>query len=293
MSAEAANVGVTSGAPPARPFLPLPAIVLIGLGLFYLPIFQQLATSFWSLPEYSHGPLIALVSAILLWRKRRPFAHYPPPISCWAGSALFASGLLLASAGLIHDIALFSALSLVPVLAGIVVILQGVAGLRMAAFPLMFLLFMVPLPGLVVDSLTLEMKEVVSAATVHVLHAAGYPIARSGVIIVIGHYQMLVADACSGLHSLFSLSALGLLYVHLRRGLPLWRRGAMVMAIVPIAIAANLLRTVSLLLITYHAGDVAARTWHNVTGIVLFVLALTLLFGTDRLLGWAASGSRT
>lgn len=264
--------------------LPFPLPVLLGLLLLYLPIYLHLAATLWQREEYGHGPLIALASAFLLWRGRSRLSALPPPRQAWPGILLFAGGLLLAWVGQTQDIALFATASQLPVLAGLLLVLHGKAGLRLAAFPVLFLLFMVPLPGLLVDALTMQLKEWNSAAAVHLLHAAGYAVARSGVIIVIGQYQMLVADACSGLHSLFSLSALGVLYAHFRPQPRPLHQALMLAAIVPVALVANFVRTVALLLVTYHAGDAVARAWHEAAGILLFLVALVLLSGTDAFL---------
>lgn len=263
---------------------PLPIPVLAGIALLYLPIHAQLATTLWQQEEYAHAPLIALAAAFLFWRARNRLSGLPPPQRAWPGALLFAIGLIFAWLGQTQEIPLVATASQLPVLAGIVLVLHGAAGLRQVAFPLLFLLFMVPLPGMAVDALTYELKEGISAAAVHLLHAAGYPIARSGVIIVIGHYQMLVADACSGLHSLISLAALGVLFQHLRPQHDRRARILMLAALLPVALAANFLRTLVLLLVTYHAGDVAARAWHETAGILLFLLALMLLSALDALL---------
>lgn len=271
--------------------LPLPLRVLAGLVLLYLPIYLHLAATLWQQEEYGHAPLIALAVAFLFWRERDRLAALPPAPQAWPGALLFALGLLMAWLGQTQQVPFVATASQLPVLAGIVLVLHGAAGLRLVAFPLLFMLFMVQLPGLVIDALTLEMKEAISAAAVQLLHAAGYPIARSGVIIVIGQYQMLVADACSGLHSLISLAALGVLFQRLRPQQDRASRVLMFAAIVPVALAANFLRTLVLLLVTYHAGDVAARAWHETAGILLFLLALLLLSGLDALV--ARRGKRS
>lgn len=284
MTPTAAQLAGTTNAQAPAAGSAIPAAVLLGLALLYLPIYFQLASTLWQQQEYSHAPLIAVASAYLVWRERAVLSALPAPRYYLSGALIFACGLLLAWLGQTQALPLVATISQLPVLAGCVLVLHGRAGLRVIAFPLLFLLFMVPLPGMLVDTLTLPLKEGISAIAVQLLHGAGYAVARSGVIIVMGPYQMLVADACSGLHSLISLSALGLLYSHQQRDQPRVQRLLMIAAIVPIAIAANLLRTVALLLITYHAGDVAARAWHEATGLVLFLLALLMLFATNHLL---------
>ena len=144
---------------------------------------------------------------------------------------------------------------------------------------------MIPLPGPVVDALTLPMKTLVSYLAEHVLFWAGYPIARSGVILQIGPYKLLVADACAGLHTLFTLEAMGLLYLNLVRRESFFRNVTLALLVVPISLAANVVRVITLTLVTYHFGDEAGQGFlHGFAGIVLFVTALLLIMGVDVIL---------
>jgi len=126
------------------------------------------------------------------------------------------------------------------------------------------------------------------------LYAAGYPIARSGVMLSIGQYQLLVADACSGLNSMFSLSALGLLYLYLTGERPGWHRTVMIASILPVAFGANVLRVAALVLITYHLGDQAGQGFlHGFAGIAMLCSALGLMFILDgALLGLGGTAGR-
>jgi exosortase len=142
---------------------------------------------------------------------------------------------------------------------------------------------MVPLPGVLVDSLTLPLKHAVSVVAEQLLYWAGYPVARRGVVLTVGQYELLVADACSGLHSMFSLSALGLLYLHLVRHTNWVRNALLIVSILPIAFAANILRVLVLVLVTYHLGDAAGQGFlHGSAGIVLFMAALLMLLLLDQ-----------
>ncbi len=134
--------------------------------------------------------------------------------------------------------------------------------------------------------MTNPLKQQVSMLTENILYALGYPIARNGVVLSIGPYQVLVADACSGLYSMFSLSALGLLYLYLLQYRSKLKNALLVISILPIAFCANLLRVLILVLVTYHLGDEAGQGFtHIFAGIILFVVALVLLFVLDGLLG--------
>jgi exosortase len=147
-------------------------------------------------------------------------------------------------------------------------------------------LFMVPLPGVLTDTLTGPLKQYVSVVVDEALFLAGYPIARSGVVLAIGPYELLVADACSGLGSIFSLSAMGLLYLYLLRHTRPARNLILAAAIVPFAFAANVVRVIALVLITYYWGDAAAQGFlHGFAGVALFVTAILMLVALDALLG--------
>jgi exosortase B len=167
--------------------------------------------------------------------------------------------------------------------------LLGWRALRMIWFPLLFMVFMLPLPGPLIDALTGPLKHQVSQIAEVVMHTLGYPIARSGVVLSVGQYQLLVADACSGLNSMYSLGAMGLLYLYLVKYRD-WLRNAILLAgILPIAFFANVVRVLILILVTYHFGDEAGQGFvHDFAGILLFVAALSLLFLLDGAYGLAA-----
>lgn len=258
----------------------------LGLAVLYLPTFYGLNNTLWNEDDNAHGPLILMVVLWLFWTLRHAFlSAADQPATAW-GSLALGFGLLLYVAGRSQSIVLFEVGSLIPVLGGVVLLTKGVAVLRRLWFPLLFIAFMVPLPFIVTDVLTGPLKQQVSVIAEHLLHAAGYPIARDGVILIIGQYQLHVADACSGLNSMFSLSAIGLLYLYLMKYRDRWRVGLLVASILPIAFAANIVRVVILILVTYHFGDEAGQGFaHGFAGMALFVIALSLLFAFDSLLG--------
>src|SRR5690606_5077150 len=157
--------------------------------------------------------------------------------------------------------------SQIPVVVACLLLLRGWDGVRLAWFPLFFLLFMVPLPGALVQAITLPLKAVVSYVSEHLLYWAGYPIGRTGVTLTIGQYQLLVADACSGLNSLFTLEALGLLYMNVMRYTSKARNVVLAVMIVPISFVSNVTRVIALVLITYYYGDEVGQGFaHNFAG---------------------------
>jgi exosortase B len=171
------------------------------------------------------------------------------------------------------------------VLLGLLLMFLGRRALRLVWFPLFFLLFIVPLPGSVVAAVTAPLKMAVSAAAAELLYGFGYPVARTGVMLSVGQYQLLVADACAGLNSLFTLEALGLLYMNLMRYTSAARNVALALLIVPISFTANVTRVLILVLVTYHFGDAAGKGFvHSFAGMALFMVGLLLILLVDRLL---------
>ena len=258
---------------------------LAGLLVLYVPVFYGLAAGHWQEDEGAHGPIILAVIVWLIWQQRSVLFAAPVRTAPIAGFAALILGLLCYVLGRSQDIALFEIAALIPILAGVLLAMRGWPTLRALWFPILFVVFMVPLPGIFVDALTGPLKQSVSELAERVLFAAGYPVARSGVMLTIGQYQLLVADACSGLNSMFSLSALGLLFMFLTARASVFHNLIMLAGILPIAFTANLVRVLLLMLITYHFGDAAGQGFlHGATGILLLLIALCGLFVLDTIL---------
>lgn len=256
----------------------------LGLLSLYGLTYWDLAFGARSAYAQGHELLVAGTALWLLWRQRGVLQALPDaaarPI---AAAVLLALGLAMFWFGRTQQFIRVEMLSQLPVALGLLVGLKGWAALRQTWFPLLFLLFAVPLPYGLVEAITGPLKAGVSAATVALLQAAGLPIGRSGVVITIGQYQLLVAEACAGLQTMFSLEAVALVYTHLR-GYQAWQRNAlMALLAVPVSLTANVVRTTLLVLITWHFGDEVGRGFvHGFAGILLFVVALVLLEGLDR-----------
>lgn len=258
--------------------------VLAGLLVLFVPTFYDIA-GYWQEEEGAYGPIILAVILWLIWQRRAVLLAAASQSAPGPGYTLAVIGLLLYVVGRSQEIALLEIGALAPVLAGAFLAMRGWPALRALWFPLLFVAFMLPLPGTFVDALTGPLKQHVSEIAEQVLHVAGYPIARDGVMLTIGQYQLLVADACSGLHSMFSLSALGALFMYLMARASLLHNAIMLVSILPIAFAANIARVLLLLLITYHFGDAAGQGFlHGATGIVLLMVALVILFVLDAVL---------
>lgn len=269
--------------------LPLPLIILVAaLALLYIPTYWDLSQTFWNTDEQAHGPLILAVAGFLIWQKRADLlkAAEDGPKGGVLAWAMLIFGLFLYVIGRSQDIIIFEAGSQIPVMAAVALFIGGKPALRAIRFALFFLIFMLPLPGIIVDAITGPLKQQVSLIAERLLYMANYPIARNGVVLTVGPYQLLVADACSGLHSMFSLFALGLLYLHMMKHESMVRSAIIIVSIIPIAFFANVVRVMVLVLVTYHLGDEAGQGFiHDFAGMILFVIALIMLFALDGLLG--------
>lgn len=258
--------------------------LLAGLGAVIAPTLHDLATQVWNTDEQAHGPIVLAVALWLFWRNWGRMLGARGPASAW-GWPWLVLAVPLYALGRSQQIYLLEVGALIMLLLAVGLLLLGRRSLRMQWFALFFLLFLIPLPSALVETLTMPMKMGVSYAAETVLHLVGYPISRSGVILYIGPYQLLVADACAGLHTLFTLEALGLLYLNLVQRDSLARNATLAVLIVPISFGANAIRVMALSLITFHFGDAAGQGFlHGFAGMVLFVSALLLIVGVDSLL---------
>ena len=266
-------------------------VLAAGYLLLLVPTVLDLARLVWTSDEQGHGPIIGAVSLWLMWRRRQDVIDAPYRPANGVGLVLFVLALLLYALGRSQQIIQGEVVGLILAATALLLLLRGVQGLRAVAFPLFFLVFMVPLPGVLVQAMTIPLKTAVSYVAEALMHHAGYPIGRTGVILTVGPYQLLVADACAGLNSMFTLEALGLLYMNLMGYTSKLRNVLLAILVVPIAFVANVVRVLILILVTYHFGDEAGQGFvHTFAGMVLFGVGLVMMLVTDGLLGRALGG---
>lgn len=263
-------------------------LMFVGLAVMFLPTLWGLivVSGLWVDDEHSHGPIILTISLWLLWKRWCEAANLssfkPAPTLAWLcfiiAAAFYIPGRAL-------DIIYFETGAFIWAVAGIVLMSGGAALLNKLKFPLIFMLFMVPLPNTLVGPLSSVMKLAVSAVTVNILGWFDFPVARNGVVIYLGQYQLLVADACAGMRTLFMLEALGILYLNLVQYPSKLRNIVLPILIIPISFTANVVRVIVLSLITYYWGNAAGQGFlHGFAGMVLFLAGLLMMFGADFLL---------
>jgi exosortase len=252
----------------------------------YLPTYVKLANGPWQTEQEGHGPLIMLAAAWLAWQQRGRLKSTPLNPALVSGWIILALSLLLMALTRSQDILMVEVFTQIPVLLACLLLVGGFPLARVFAFALGFLVFSLPPPGWILDAVTVPLKSWISDIVTNFLYALGYPIAQNGVMIMIGSYELMVKDACSGMNSIFALSAIGIFYVHEFVARKSWfRKLILIASIVPITILANFFRVLLLVLGSYYLGvDRVEGLFHDLTGIALFVFALALFFFLDGVL---------
>jgi exosortase B len=269
--------------PAARAAVPAWLPVVLGLFVLYVPTYRDIAAIFWTNEQGAHGPVVLAMWFWLVWRHRAALTHeHRTPGAAMLGWSAIALGAVLYALGRSQQLFQLEAGSQLLILPGITLVLAGAAATRRLWFVWVFLLFTVPLPGSLVDALLVPMKELVSATVTQMLFVVGLPIARDGVVIYVGHYQLFIADACSGLNGLVALTAVGVLYVYVARHKAASLNLLLIAAIVPVAMAANWARVTALVLATYYGGDALGQQLHDYVNYVEIVLAFGAFFLLDH-----------
>ncbi len=265
-----------------------PSFWLMVLGLCALvgPTLVSLAQQYWSRENGVHGPIVLATGLWLLWRARAVLVHLQQPGHPLIGGGLIAVMLPLYVFGRAFDFLSLEVAALLGVLGSVFYLYFGRHAVRHIWFPLVYLGFLVPPPGWLIDAVTAGLKSFVSIVSTQLLALAGYPVARIGVTLYVAQFQLLVEDACSGMNSLVSLTSVSLFYIYLLHASS-WRYALFLTCwILPIAILANIFRVLVLVLITYYWGNEAAQGFlHNSAGLAMFVAALLGIFAIDRI--WA------
>lgn len=262
-----------------------------GFLAMYGPTGARLASGPWETAQDGHGPFILFAALWLAWSRLRDFDFKPVSPRPLSGGLVFLLGLFLYVVGRSQTMLFVEAGSLIPVLIGLILIFHGPRLLGRLWFVLLFTVFLVPLPGWFMAALTAPLKQAVSALASDLLYALGYPVSQNGVIVHIGQYKLLVKDACAGLNSMFSLSAVGLFYLYLAHRNNPAHCLALGLLILPASFIANLVRVLIIILVTWHFGEAAGRgIVHDTSGVMMFAAALAAILALDALI-LAAGGA--
>ena len=269
--------------------LRLPTAVLAG-GFVLLagPTLFALGRQDWSTEQGEQGPIVLALGLWLLWRAWPKALSAGRPGSPVVGSVagLFAASLYVL--GRVSDQILIESYALYFLGLTTCYILVGTSGVRKASFALGYLILALPAPYTLVWALTSHLRLWVTQAVVATYQVAGFSIVRNGLDILVDQYTLAVKEACSGMNSLISLSAIGLLWLHLRRQPPAWYYAALVVPILAFAIFGNYVRILILVALTHFFGDAVAQSYlHETAGAVTFFTALIGVIATDAAFAWA------
>jgi len=275
-----------------RPSAPTAGGVVLALGFATLaaPTLATLADQTWSKEFGAYGPIVLVTGLWLLWRQAPELQRFGVAGGRWLTAAILAVSLAAYVFGRSYDFVTLGAAGIYGVGFAILQARFGAKILIAHWFPLLYLAFFIPVPTSVLADLTAPLKQLVSLAATDWLQQFGVPVAREGVTIFVAQYQLLVEDACSGMNSIVGLIAVSLLYIYLVRGSS-WAYSLFLVAfVVPIAIFANILRIMTLILLTYFCGNEVAQGFlHFTAGMLLFATALLFVFGLDQLVTYARS----
>ncbi len=259
-------------------------VLLLLLGGLSFSAFTSMAEVWYRDPNYSHGFLVPLISGYIVYRKAGILKD-TPVVPDNRGILVVLAALLLFVAASLGTESFTMRVSLVVVLAGLVLFLFGREVFRIAAFPLAYLFFMVPLPYILYDSVAFPLKLFVAKYSVLFLKTAGIVVWREGNIIMFPAIVLEVADACSGIRSLLSLLALSVAFAYFAQP-SLLKRAAVIASAVPIALFVNALRViVTGILAHYWGGRAAEGFFHEFAGMAVFGLAVVLMILTGILVG--------
>lgn len=253
--------------------------------ILLVPTFITMARQLWTTEPGAHGPIVLATGLWLLYHERHRLTQVARAGSLWVTVALLLVALLAYIFSRMTNMLGVECLSVYGAFLSILYYHVGSVALRRLWFPLLYLVFMFPQPETLILPLSRFLKLELSTAAVHLLAMMGYQIGQGGVVIYIDQYELLVATACSGLHSLLGLGAICVFYCYMhyegswRDSLPL------LLLIVPIALISNFIRVLVLILTTHYFGDrVAQKYVHDFAAFFVFSIAVAMMVGADSLL---------
>ena len=272
--------------------------VSIALLLFlsFFPIFRIYWTRYWETTTmggaYSHAPVALLIFFFLIWRKRKLLESaggrgFAPR---W-GYALLLCGALLKIFGELHDYSVLRGMTLIPILFGILFIKYPRETVKGFIYPVLFLLFVIPLPTFVIDQITLPLQNATTSLVASTMKLMNYPVSRYGHILIIGgldspfgFHEFVINKDCSGIRFMVALLGLGTLYIHLR-SLSFRQRFFMIFMVVPMSMLGNFCRVLATVFLVIYVDPVMAeKFFHDFSGVLVFCFTLAGLFVIEKLL---------
>ncbi len=259
-------------------------LATIAAAIFFAPGLRALADA-WQLPEYSHGPLIPVLSGFLFLRHLKEIPVDPgPKTDRWIGVAVIGLALLMGALGRLANIADIVAYATIVWVGGVLLISFGWRTGRKFWPSVLHLVYMLPLPGILYYGLSTQLQVVSSELGVWFLKLMSIPVFLEGNIIDLGVFKLHVAEACSGLRYLFPILSFSYIFAVLYRG-PMWHKAVLLLSAAPITVFMNSVRiAISGVIVDRYGLDWIEGFSHFFEGWVIFVACVILLFVLARLM---------
>lgn len=272
-----------SGAVFAKSLLQILIITILFI-LLFLPIYSALYERFTARDSYySHGPLIPLISLFLVWRKRKKLKSIEK-VSYLPGLFILVFGLLIHMGSIALKFNFGSYVAFIVSLSGLVLFLGGKKVFKEVLFPVVFLMFALPLPKVAIIGITFKMKMFATHISTILINAIGFKVKQVGSTIYYPGGSLVVEDPCSGLRSLITFLSLGTLFTQFTN-VSRWKKSILILCTIPIALISNISRIVALLFVSYVYGVKAASGFfHDFAGMMVFVIGFLGFLLTTRLL---------
>jgi exosortase len=252
------------------------------LAVCYAPILVSLVKQWNNDADMGHGFFVPVIAGYIAWKKRDKIAELTPSPNWWGLAIMLWAGLQLYLATLGAELFL-SRTSLVFSIAGAVLLLGGVEYVRIFAFPIFLLFFMVPIPAILYNQLTFPLQLIASSAAEHAIDLLQIPVIREGNVLTLPEQSLNVVEACSGIRSLLTLTFLSLVYGYFFEKRT-WVRVVLFCSTIPIAIAANAGRVTVTGVVSQFNPELAGGWFHEAQGWVIFMIALAILIVFHQIL---------
>lgn len=252
------------------------AIVLLMWALIYWPIYPELVSDWLSHSDNSHGFIVPIIAGYFIWQRKEQLQAATISSSSWGGIVLFIclTGYVLSYAG---GTAFLSRVALVLSLFGLIWYVLGSEIIRFLAFPILFLLFMIPVPSSLLGLVSLPLQLMATKISAHVIDACSIPVYREGNMLFFVGTQLEVAEACSGIRSIMSLTMIAFIFAAMVRG-GTGKKAILVVSAIPIAMLANIIRISGTGVLAHFFGDKVAKGFlHEFSGIAIFLFGFVAL----------------
>ena len=261
-----------------------PSIAWFGVLLVvcYAPILYRMGVQWATDENMGHGFFVPFIAGYIAWQRRDILLSIPRKPNGF-GLVLVVWAALQAMAATLGAELFTARLAFVIALFGTILYLGGTRWVKALLFPLLLLIFMIPIPAIIYASLTLRLQTLASQLGEAMISLMGIPVLRAGNTLQLPSQTLDVAEACSGIRSLLSLAFLSLVYSYFTDK-RVWMRWALLIATVPIAIGANAVRVAVTGLMSEINTQLAQGAYHEGEGYIVFIVALAALVFVHRML---------